>query len=72
MIFERGVHFRFHKQRGGGPGGGLTLGPMLKSLQRGQNLVGGGVRTPWNRHKNIHFTVLHQVYVYSPAINVHR
>ena len=28
----------------GGPGGGLILGPMLKSLQRGPNRGG---RTPW-------------------------
>ena len=32
------------KTRGGGPGGGSTLGPMLKSLQRGPKR---GVRTPW-------------------------
>ena len=41
-----GVHLRStSKKGGGGPRGGPTLGPMLKSLHRGPK--GGGVRTPW-------------------------
>ena len=50
-IFLMGVHFERGGSIGlqakkGGPGGGLTFGTMLKSLQHGQK-GGGGVRTPW-------------------------
>ena len=37
-----GVHLRFTSKKKEGPGGGPTLGPMLKSLQRGQKKWEGG------------------------------
>ena len=42
-IFEKGVHLSNNrKNKKGGPGGGPTLGPMLKSLHCGPRGGGGG------------------------------
>ena len=46
-IFERGggPSYVYKPKGGGGSGGGSTLGPKLKSLQRGPK--GGGSGPPW-------------------------